>query len=119
MDGNGPVVLSRKYFLVPTDRYSITPQVYFLRITVRHRRCPASRKSLLRPNRPRLDCVCAKWNVADFRLAPSHFSHIGVQYLSSASDTFQVAAEHPPLKLLLAFDFDVAHDYAPASMYEH
>src|SRR6184192_1424127 len=78
---------------------------YFLRVTVRHRRCSASGtklkvnsratsrftrrlasgKSLLRPRRPRLDSACARCNVPDFRLAPSRVSHIGFQYLSSAS----------------------------------
>src|SRR5262249_16857677 len=62
---------------------------YFLRVTVRHRRCSASGtklkvnswatsrftrrsasgKSLLRPRRPRLDSACAKCNFPDFRLA--------------------------------------------------
>src|SRR5436853_3365087 len=80
---------------------------YFLRVTVRHRRCSAagtqlrvnswatsrftrrsaSGKSLLRPRRPRLDCACARCNVPDLRFAPSRFSRIGFQYLSSAPHT--------------------------------
>src|SRR5438034_1379960 len=80
---------------------------YFLRVTVRHSRCSASgtklkvsswatsrftsrsasRKSVLRPRRPRLDSACAKCNVPDFRLAPSRFSQIGFQYRSSAPHT--------------------------------
>ena len=47
----------------------------------------ASRKSFLRPRRPRLDCACARCSVPDFRLAPSRFSQIGFQYRSSASHT--------------------------------
>ena len=80
---------------------------YFLRVTVRHKRCSgsgtklrtnsratsrftrrsASTKSLLRPRRPRLDSACARCNVPDFRLAPSRFSQIGFQYRSSAPHT--------------------------------
>src|SRR5208283_1009547 len=86
---------------------------YFLRVTVRHRRCSASgtklsvssratsrftkrsasTKSLLRPRRPRLDSACARCNVPDLRLAPSRFSQSGFQYLSSVSHTgFQYCA---------------------------
>jgi hypothetical protein len=80
---------------------------YFLRVTVRHKRCSASgtklkvnsratsrftkrsasRKSFLRPRRPRLDSACAKCNVPDLRLAPSRFLRIGFQYFSSAPHT--------------------------------
>src|SRR6185437_9518749 len=86
---------------------------YFLRVTVRHRRCSASGtklrvnsratsrftrrlasgKSLLRPRRPRLDCACARCNVPDLRPAPSRFWRTGFQYRSSASHTgFQYCA---------------------------
>src|SRR5882724_3300812 len=86
---------------------------YFRRVTVRHKRCSASGtklrvnsratsrftkrsasgKSLLRPCRPRLDCASAKCSVPDLRRAPSRFSRIGFQYLSSASHTgFQYCA---------------------------
>src|SRR5215471_15906442 len=80
---------------------------YFLRVTVRHKRCSgsgtklnvsswatsrftrrsASTKSLLRPRRPRLDCACARCNVPDLRFAPSRFSRSGFQYRSSVSQT--------------------------------
>src|SRR5215469_3449692 len=80
---------------------------YFLRVTVRHRRCSASgtklnvssratsrltrrsasTKSLFRPRRPRLDCACARCSVPDLRRAPSRFSRIGFQYRSSAPQT--------------------------------
>jgi hypothetical protein len=55
--------------------------------TSRFTRRSASRKSLLRPRGPRLDCACAKCSVPDLRLAPSRFSRSGFQYRSSASQT--------------------------------
>src|SRR6267143_6315824 len=80
---------------------------YFLRVTVRHRRCSASgtklkvnsratsrltrrsasRKSFLRPRGPRFDCACARCSVPDLRLTPSRFSRSGFQYRSNASQT--------------------------------
>src|ERR1700738_2471469 len=65
----------------------------YSRPTSRFTRGSASTKSLLRPRRPRLDSACARCNVPDLRLAPSRFSRIGFQYLSSASHTgFQYCA---------------------------
>src|ERR1700730_2478782 len=132
---------------------------YFLRVSALHRRCStsgtklsvnsratnrftsrsASTKSFFRPRRPRLDCACARCNVPDRRLAPSRFSRIGFQYLSSAPHTgFQYCAvdsittssasrssNHAPsrrncsglppnilrLKLELTFNFDVGDNY--------
>jgi len=53
----------------------------------------ASRKSLLRPRRPRLDKACARCRVPDIRLALSRFSQIGFQYRSSVSQSgFQYCA---------------------------
>src|SRR6266478_4785803 len=82
----------------------------------------------------------ARCNVPDLRFAPSRFSRTGFQYLSSASHAgfqilrrrlhdyfvgllleeprsqrsqlFRLAAKHPPLKLVFAFDFNVGHNYS-------
>jgi hypothetical protein len=78
---------------------------YFLRVTIRHKRCSASGaklnvssratsrftrrsasgKSLLRRRRPRLHCARARCIVPDLRRAPSRFSRIGFQYRSQCS----------------------------------
>src|ERR1019366_8139218 len=55
--------------------------------TSRFSKRSASRKSLLRPRRPRLDKACARWSVPDIRPAPSRFSQLGFQYCSSAPQT--------------------------------
>src|SRR5438128_2241293 len=86
---------------------------YFLRITVRQRRCSASGtklrlnsfatsrftrrsasgKSFLRPRGPRFDCACARWSVPDIGPVPSRFWPLGFQYCSSAPQTgFQYCA---------------------------
>src|SRR5499427_275933 len=82
-------------------------------MSVRHRRCSASgtklkissweinrftrrsasRKSFLRPRRPRLDKACARCRAPDMRPAPSRLSQLGFQYRSSAPHTgFQYCA---------------------------
>src|SRR5437899_2745415 len=80
---------------------------YFLRITVRQRRCSASGtklrlnsfatsrftrrsasgKSFLRPRGPRFDCACARCNVPDIGPVVSRFWPLGFQYCSSAPQT--------------------------------
>src|SRR6516165_8813388 len=58
-----------------------------------HQPFGASRKSFLRPRRPRLDSACARCSAPDIGPAFSRFLHVGFQYRSSSPQTgFQYCA---------------------------
>src|SRR5215472_2021657 len=128
-------------------------------MTVRHRRCSASgtklrtsslatsrftkrsasRKSFLRPRRPRFDCACARCSVPEVECAPCrswqfrlpvalqrfphgppilccrfHHHFLGLllnQPCGQRAQCFGLAAKHSPRELVLPIDFNVGDDH--------